>query len=307
MNQTDFSAESAAQIPNSAEVALTLTGVTSPSHDPLWQRSDEVPLGGGGPRPRSASLVDPEDDLPSATYGGDFETTTIPHYGSTGPGQSPSVTGYALLHDPEPLPYVQPESGRGAMVGPAPIEGEDYEQVRSAGKRGTQDLGLLLLRAGFGALLIAHGLQKVFGWWGGQGLGDFKTALSALGYQHADILTYAAAGTEIGAGVLLVLGLFTPLAAAAALAYLINGLLAGIASQDDPRQFSFFLPGGHEFELTLIVVAAAIILIGPGRYGFDAGRGWARRPFVGSFVALLLGIGGGIAVWVLLNGANPLG
>ncbi len=116
-----------------------------------------------------------------------------------------------------------------------------------------------------------------------------------------------AAGTEIAAGVLLVLGLFTPLAAAAALAYLINGLLAGIATQDNPRQFPFFLPDGHEFELTLIVVAAAIILIGPGRYGFDAGRGWARRPFIGSFVALLLGVGGGIAVWVLLNGANPFG
>ena len=53
-------------------------------------------------------------------------------------------------------------------------------------------------------------------------------------------------------------------------------------------------------------MVAAIILIGPGRYGFDAGRGWARRPFIGSFVALLVGVGGGIAVWVLLNGGNPL-
>ena len=51
---------------------------------------------------------------------------------------------------------------------------------------------------------------------------------------------------------------------------------------------------------------AAIILIGPGRYGFDAGRGWARRPFIGSFIALLLGVGAGVAVWVLLNGGNPL-
>jgi putative oxidoreductase len=48
------------------------------------------------------------------------------------------------------------------------------------------------------------------------------------------------------------------------------------------------------------------VLTGPGRYGFDAGRGWARRPFVGSFIALLVGIGAGIAVWVFLNGANPL-
>ena len=108
------------------------------------------------------------------------------------------------------------------------------------------------------------------------------------------------------AGVLLVLGLFTPLAGAAALAYLINGLIADIAAQENPRQFQFFLPEGHEYQITLIVVAAAVILAGPGRWGLDAGRGWARRPFVGSFVALLLGIGGGIAVWMLFNGTNPL-
>ena len=56
-----------------------------------------------------------------------------------------------------------------------------------------------------------------------------------------------------------------------------------------------------------MLVAAALTLTGPGRYGLDAGRGWARRPFVGSFLALLLGIGVGVGMWVLLNGANPLG
>jgi putative oxidoreductase len=50
-----------------------------------------------------------------------------------------------------------------------------------------------------------------------------------------------------------------------------------------------------------------LVLTGPGLYGFDAGRGWARRPFVGSFLALLLGIGVGAAVWAFLNGTNPLG
>lgn len=260
-------------------------------------------------RPSSASLVDPEDDLPSATYGGDYETTQIPHYSST----DGSGGGLHFMNDPEPLPYAepapyaQPQHGmHHGVIGPAEIEPDDDYQNRFAGRRGTQDLGLMLLRIGFGGLLIAHGLQKAFGWWGGAGLGGFRDSLSELGYQHADILTYVGAGTQLAAGALLVLGLFTPLAAAAALAYLINGLLASVASQSDPGQIRFFLPDGHEFQLTLIVVAAAIILAGPGRYGFDAGRGWARRPFIGSFVALLLGVGVGAGVWVLLNGANPL-
>ncbi|STZ73297.1 DoxX family protein [Mycolicibacterium fortuitum] len=64
---------------------------------------------------------------------------------------------------------------------------------------------------------------------------------------------------------------------------------------------------GTEYRMIVVVAAAAIILTGPGRYGFDAGRGWARRPFVGSFVALVLGVAGGIAIWVFLNGGNPLG
>jgi putative oxidoreductase len=265
-----------------------------------------VSSGAGTSRPASASLVDPEDDMPSATYGGDFETTTITNYGHSYGTASPSSTnGYALLNDPEPLPYVQPPVMR-PMIGPTEIEPEDYDRARNAGRRGTQDLGLFLLRAGFGAVMIAHGLQKIFGWWGGQGIGGFRDSLEGLGYQHADLLVYAAAGGQIAAGVLLVLGLFTPLAGAVALAYLINALLAGITMQDNPARFEFFLPAGHEFVITLILVSVAVILAGPGRWGFDAGRGWARRPFIGSFVALLVGVGGGIAIWVLLNGTNPL-
>ena len=55
----------------------------------------------------------------------------------------------------------------------------------------------------------------------------------------------------------------------------------------------------------MIAAVAAIILVGPGRYRFDAGRGWARRPFVGSAVALIVGVGGGIALWVFLRGNSP--
>lgn len=238
--------------------------------------------------------------MPSPTYSGDFETTTIPPYDSTGSG-----VGYKLIGDQEPLPHVQPRSGGRHSEGATADSADADQPFRVVDRRGTQDLGLLILRVGLGVLLIAHGLRKLFGWWGGEGLGGFKRTLSDAGYQHADILTYVGAGGLIAAGLLLVLGLFTPLAAAGALAYLINGVLAGVSAQSEHR-FSLFLPGGHEHQIMLIVVAVAIVLVGPGRYGLDGDRGWARRPFIGSFAALLLGIGGGVAMWVLLNGANPL-
>ncbi|MGW0158069.1 DoxX family membrane protein [Mycobacterium sp. NPDC003323] len=260
-------------------------------------------------RPASAQMVDPEDDLPSSTYGGDFETTAIPRYDTTGASKS-DQPNFPLLNEPEPLPYVSPATPNpyaAAPAGPAEIGPYDAEaQIRAAGRRGTLDLGLLILRLGLGALLIVHGLQKAFGWWGGSGLGEFEGSLAELGYQHAGLLTYVGAAAQIGAGLLLVLGLFTPLAAAAALAYLINALLASIAGQEGVGFSDFVVPTGHEHQVTLVLLAAALTLTGPGRYGLDAGRGWARRPFVGSFLALLVGIGVGVGMWVLLNGANPL-
>jgi len=294
------------QIPNSGLNALTLTRVTSQTHDSGWRRpSDSLePIPG---RPASASLVDPEDDLTPVGYPGDFGTTTgIPPYN---PGASGGSV-HNLMDSQEPLPYAfnPPQPAAKQTAEPATIDSDaDDDRQSAVGRRGTQHLGLLILRLGLGVVLGAHGLQKLFGWWGGQGMSGFKSSLSDAGYHHADILAYVSAGGEIVSAALLVLGLFTPVAAAGALAFLINGLLASISAKPHSHNFSYFLPDGHEYQITLIVVAVAVILCGPGRYGLDAGRGWAYRPFIGSSVALLSGIGAGVAVWMLLNGVNPVG
>jgi putative oxidoreductase len=256
----------------------------------------------------SASVVDPEDDLPSADYAGDFETTAIPPYDA---GRAATETpGFPLLNEPEPLPYVQP-GGRHAMgsYGVEPAEyGPDLDaHARGDDRRGTQDLGLLILRIGAGAILIAHGLQKALGLWGGPGLDGWGDSLTAMGFKYADILTYVTTVGQLAAGLLLMLGLFTPIAAAGALAYLVTGLLAEAMAAHEEARLASFLTDGYEYKVFLACGLAALILTGPGRYGFDAGRGWARRPFVGSFIALLLAIGAGIGAWVLLNGGNPLG
>jgi putative oxidoreductase len=286
--------------------------VTSQPNDADWQRPGESPESTPG-RPASARLVDPEDDLTPVGYPGDFNpstgTTTVIPYGAAAAMAGSGAGGYNLLEQQEPLPYVQPHAiARHAAPDPAVVDEDEHDdRLNDVGRRGTQHLGLLVLRAGLGVVLGAHGLQKLFGWWGGSGVSGFRNSLTDVGYQHADILAYVSAGGELVAGVLLVLGLFTPLAAAGALAFLINGLLATISVRPHTRNFSFFLPEGHEYQITLIAMAAAVILCGPGRYGLDARRGWAHRPFIGSFVALLAGIGAGIGVWVALNGMNPIG
>ncbi|AGP65272.1 hypothetical protein OEM_37370 [Mycobacterium intracellulare subsp. yongonense 05-1390] len=286
--------------------------MTSQPNDADWQRPGESPESTPG-RPASARLVDPEDDLTPVGYPGDFNpstgTTTVIPYGAAAAMAGSGASGYNLLDQQEPLPYVQPHSAaRHAAPDSTDIDDDEHDdRLHDVGRRGTQHLGLLVLRVGLGVVLAAHGLQKLFGWWGGSGVTGFRNSLSDVGYQHADILAYVSAGGELVAGVLLVLGLFTPLAAAGALAFLINGLLATVSARPHMHTFSYFLPEGHEYQITLIAVAAAVILCGPGRYGLDARRGWAHRPFIGSFVALLAGIAVGIGVWVALNGVNPIG
>lgn len=267
--------------------------MTGHSDDPqVWRKPPE--------------LVDPEDDVPSATYGGDFETTAIPQYQAERLTSSHNVKEVGPLYDPAPLPYAEPATTQISAEAVHARHAAPWGTQDPAGdRRGTQDLGLLLLRVGVGAVLIAHGLRKAFGWWGGTGLSGFEATLGDRGFKYADILTYVGVTAELGAGVLLVLGLLTPLAGAAALAFTVNVLLSDMVS-DKANRYAIFWPEGHEFELLMIVAIVAVILVGPGRYGFDAGRGWARRPFIGSFAAVVLGFGGAAAIWVFLNGTNPL-
>lgn len=169
--------------------------------------------------------------------------------------------------------------------------------------RGTLDLGLLVLRVAVGALALAHGLQKLFGLWGGPGLDGFEMYLVDSGYQQAKLLATAGAIGEVVAGGFLILGLFTPLAAAGLLAVLINAWCVRQAAEPG---LQWFAPDGPELELLLVAMLVAIILAGPGRISVEGRRKWATRPHVGSFLALVLGVAGGVCLWIFLNGANPL-
>ena len=273
--------------------------MTSQSADSGWQRPDD-----DAGRPPSARLVDPEDDLAGPPFGGEPETAKISSGIGPGIASSPS-SGYGVVNPPEPLPYVQPVRDVMPQPEPAVPQFVPADSGERSGRRGTQDLGLLVLRLVTGVILIAHGLQKAFGWWGGPGLDGFATTLADAGYQHSGLLSYLGAGAQIAAGVLLVLGLFTPLAGAVGLGLVVNGLIVAVDAQRQEGGVVVLGSDRVEYLLVLCAAMAAVILAGPGRYGFDGGRGWARRPFIGSFLALIAGIGGGVAVWLFLRGTNP--
>ncbi len=75
-----------------------------------------------------------------------------------------------------------------------------------------RNLGLLTLRAGVGGVLLAHGVQKLFGWLGGAGLTGTADAFEQMGFRPGLPSAVAAGLGEAGGGTLIVLGLFTPAA-----------------------------------------------------------------------------------------------
>ncbi|MFX1759493.1 DoxX [Rhodococcus gordoniae] len=190
------------------------------------------------------------------------------------------------------------------MYRPEPVYGAETGGAVAAGertpvkvRRGTLDLGLFVLRAAVGAILVAHGLQKLVGLWNGPGLDGFEALLRDAGYREPAVLAIVGAVGEIAAGALLVLGLLTPFAAAAIVAIMINAVL--FEHELEPGvQFFAAESSGFEFEALLVACAVAITLTGPGRIAVDGRRGWATRPFVGSFTVLLLGVAAGVCLWI---------
>ncbi|WP_369215929.1 DoxX family protein [Streptomyces flavofungini] len=155
-----------------------------------------------------------------------------------------------------------------------------------------RDLGLLLLRAGTGGVLAAHGCQKLFGWFGGHGLEGTGAFMESIGYVPGKLNALVAGLAEAGGGALLALGLATPAAGSAA-----AGAMAGAAAVHAPNGF-FSQGGGYEYPAFLGLTAAALAVTGPGRYSVDhavghaLNRGWmVPAALAGTAVGVVLTLG----------------
>ncbi|MEU6237284.1 DoxX family protein [Kitasatospora sp. NPDC047058] len=139
-----------------------------------------------------------------------------------------------------------------------------------------KDLGLLALRGAVGGVLIAHGTQKLFGWFGGGGLEGTAKAMEHMGFHPGRRSAIAAGLGEAGGGAMLVAGLATPAAGA-----VVAGTMAGAVAVHAPAGF-FMTAGGYEYPAFLGATGLALGLAGPGRYSLDHLSGHAfDRPWVG--------------------------
>lgn len=120
--------------------------------------------------------------------------------------------------------------------------------------------GLLILRLVVGIVFVVHGAQKVF-----QqtipGVTQFFTQIGApMPTMTAPLVSYL----ELGGGILLILGLLTPVVALLFAA----DMLGAIFLVHLPNGFSA-MNGGYEFVLTLFAASVALALTGPGAFALD--------------------------------------
>ena len=144
--------------------------------------------------------------------------------------------------------------------------------------------GLLLVRLVVGLTLAAHGYQKFYG--GGRIPGAARW-FESIGMRPGRLHALAAASTELGAGVLLAVGLLTPFAAAG----FVGVMLVAVWTVHRGKGF-FLTGGGWEYNLILAAVAVGVAVAGPGRWSLDDALGL----HFGAGWGLLLSAGLGAAV-----------
>ena len=122
-----------------------------------------------------------------------------------------------------------------------------------------------LIRLFTGLILMPHGAQKLFGWFGGRGLEATAQGFAErLGLEPGMFFAVLAGGTEFFGGLCLAIGLFTRVAAAGVVILMTVAIFAVHLGN------GFFVrEGGYEYALLWGIVALAIFFRGGGELSVD--------------------------------------
>jgi putative oxidoreductase len=124
-----------------------------------------------------------------------------------------------------------------------------------------------LLRAATGLFFVPHGMQKLFGFWGGD-IHKTMQGFAKLGLDPAPFWAYYIGCLEFFGGILLAIGLLTrPVAA------LLFGFMFVAAFHVHMQVGWFWTNHGMEVPLYLMLISLAILIRGGGPYSLDRALG----------------------------------
>lgn len=129
-------------------------------------------------------------------------------------------------------------------------------------------VGLLVLRLVFGSLMMGHGAQKLFGWFGGPGMNGTTAWLGSMGMRPPKFWALLAGLSEFGGGLLMALGFLNPIGPLLAF-----GAMAMATVKAHLGKPIWASQGGLEFPLTNMAIASALMAHGPGDLSLDGATG----------------------------------
>ncbi len=157
-------------------------------------------------------------------------------------------------------------------------------------------LARLALRGTVGTLFVGHGMQKLTGSFGGEGIDATAQTFDKMGMRPGKHHAVAAGASEAAGGALLVAGLFTPAAVA-----MLSGVMITAIRTVHLRNGVWVTKGGYEYNLVLLASLYAIADVGPGHISLDALRGKNRA---GAHWALAAVGFGAVGSWLSTEYAN---
>jgi len=111
---------------------------------------------------------------------------------------------------------------------------------------------------------MAHGSQKLFGWFGGYGLEGTGQWMASIGLEPGYLMALMAGSAEFFGGLALVLGLLARPAA------LVTAFTMVVAIFSTHISNGLFLTNnGYEYALSLLAVTASMMVQGAGRFAID--------------------------------------
>jgi putative oxidoreductase len=127
-----------------------------------------------------------------------------------------------------------------------------------------RDLAVLVVRATVGGLLAGHGSQKLFGSFGGRGLEATGGSFEGMGFRPGRRWAGLASVSELGGGLLTMLGFLNPVGPLSAMGAMLVATLKVHAGKP-----IWAAEGGAELPITNMAVLGAVALAGPGRFSID--------------------------------------